>query len=281
MDTHAPAAAATDAEPPPVLLRLDDRGGGGVVAYVTVDNPRKLNTLNSRTMAALVETFDRLAAGEPRLRAVVLSGAGDRAFIGGADIGEMAAIEDPGAARAFITLIHRTCDAMRRMPVPVIAQIQGYALGAGMEVAAACDLRIASADARFGMPEVRLGIPSVVEAALLPMLIGWGRTRDLLLCGETIDAAEAARIGFIEEVAPTAAALDEAVERRVAAIVASGPRAIRAQKALIRAWEDLPVDQAVQRGIDAFAASWESDEPKQMMAEFLAARQQRRRADRS
>lgn len=281
MDTHAPAAAATDAESPPVLLRLDDRGGGGVVAYVTVDNPRKLNTLNSRTMAALVETFDRLAAGEPRLRAVVLSGAGDRAFIGGADIGEMAAIEDPGAARAFITLIHRTCDAMRRMPVPVIAQIQGYALGAGMEVAAACDLRIASADARFGMPEVRLGIPSVVEAALLPMLIGWGRTRDLLLCGETVDAAEAARIGFVEEVAPTAAALDEAVERRVAAIVASGPRAIRAQKALIRAWEDLPVGQAVQRGIDAFAASWESDEPKRMMAEFLAARQQRRRADRS
>ena len=280
MDTHAPAAAATNAEPPPVLLRLDDRGGGGIVAYVTVDNPRKLNTLNSRTMAALAETFDRLAADEKRLRAVVLSGAGDRAFIGGADIGEMAAIEEPGAARAFITLIHRTCDAMRRMPVPVIARIQGYALGAGMEVAAACDLRIAAAGARFGMPEVRLGIPSVVEAALLPMLIGWGRTRDLLLCGETIDAAEAARIGFVEEVAPTAAALDEAVERRVAAIVASGPRAIRAQKALIRAWEDLPVDQAVQRGIDAFAASWESDEPKRMMAEFLAARRQRRRADR-
>ncbi|HEY0522168.1 MAG TPA: enoyl-CoA hydratase [Stellaceae bacterium] len=280
MDTHAPAAAATNAEPPPVLLRLDDRGGGGIVAYVTVDNPRKLNTLNSRTMAALAETFDRLAADEKRLRAVVLSGAGDRAFIGGADIGEMAAIEEPGAARAFITLIHRTCDAMRRMPAPVIARIQGYALGAGMEVAAACDLRIAAAGARFGMPEVRLGIPSVVEAALLPMLIGWGRTRDLLLCGETIDAAEAARIGFVEEVAPTAAALDEAVERRVAAIVASGPRAIRAQKALIRAWEDLPVDQAVQRGIDAFAASWESDEPKRMMAEFLAARRQRRRADR-
>jgi enoyl-CoA hydratase len=270
MDTPALAA-----EPPPVLLHLDERAGG-IVAYVTVDNPRKLNTLNSRTMEALIGTLDRLGADE-RLRAVVLSGAGDRAFIGGADIGEMAAIEEPGAARAFITLVHRTCDAMRRVPVPVIARIQGYALGAGMEVAAACDLRIAAADARFGMPEVRLGIPSVVEAALLPMLIGWGRTRDLLLCGETIDAAEAARIGFVEEIAPTAAALDEAVERRVAAIVASGARAIRAQKALIRAWEDLPVDQAVQRGIDAFAASWESDEPMRMMAEFLATRQRRSR----
>jgi enoyl-CoA hydratase/carnithine racemase len=271
MPAPVPAAAETS----PVLLRLDERGGG-IVAYVTIDNQRKLNTLNGRTMQALAGMLDRLGTDEPRLRAVVLTGAGERAFIGGADIGEMAAIEEPGAARAFITLLHRTGDAVRRVPVPVIARIQGYALGGGMEVAAACDLRIAAADARFGMPEVRLGIPSVIEAALLPMLIGWGRTRDLLLCGEMIDAAEAARIGFVEEVAPTAAALDEAVERRVAAIVAAGPRAIRAQKALIRAWEDLPIDQAVQRGIDAFAASWEDDEPKRMMAEFLAGRRQRR-----
>src|SRR5689334_11003081 len=138
---------------------------------------------------------------------------------------------DEGGAREFITLLHRACDALRRLPVPVIARIEGYALGAGLEVAAACDIRIASENARFGMPEVKVGIPSVIEAALLPSLIGWGRTRRLLLTGETVDAATALRWGLVEEVVPPAA-LDMAVERSLDAILACGPRAIRLQKEL-------------------------------------------------
>ena len=254
----------------PVDVKRDARG----VAWVTIENAPKLNTLNRATMTALVAALERLA-GDDSLRAAVLRGAGDRAFIGGADISEMAAL-DPASARDFITLVHRSCDVFRRLPVPVIACIQGWALGAGLEVAAACDLRIAANTARFGMPEVRVGIPSVVEAALLPGLIGWGRTRRLLLTGETIDAATALAWGLVEEVVPPAQ-LDAAVEKALSGILASGPRAIRLQKALIADWETRPVGAAIQRGIDSFAAAWETDEPRALMQRFLEYQRQRKR----
>ena len=179
-----------------VDVRQDVRG----VAVVTIDNPAKLNTLNTPVMAELIAAVDSLGQDQA-LRAVVLRGAGERAFIGGADINEMAGL-DAASARDFITLVHRSCDVFRRLPVPVIARIPGYVFGAGLEVAAACDIRVAGTDARFGMPEVRLGVPSVVEAALLPRLIGWGRTRQLLLTGDTIDAATAHDWGLVEELVP-------------------------------------------------------------------------------
>jgi enoyl-CoA hydratase/carnithine racemase len=117
------------------------------------------------------------------------------------------------------------------------------------------------------MPEVRVGIPSVVEAALLPGLIGWGRTRRLLLLAETLDAVTMAAWGFLERVVP-AAALDAAVDEWLALIAAAGPEAIRTQKALIREWEDLPLKQAVQAGIPAFAGSWKTEEPTRMLSSF-------------
>jgi len=248
-----------------VNVSCDRRG----VATVTIDNAAKLNTLNTAVMTELIAAVERLGADDA-LRAVWLRGAGERAFIGGADINEMSTL-DPARARAFITLVHRSCDVFRRLPVPVIARIQGYVFGAGVEVAAACDVRVASTDARFGMPEVRLGVPSVVEAALLPQLIGWGRTRKWLLTGDPIDAATAHAWGLVEDlVAPDR--LDAAVEQVLASILASGPVAIRLQKQLITEWEDLPLRQAVQRGIDRFAEAWTTEEPRRMMQAFLAAR---------
>lgn len=253
-------------EAPRIETRVEERAAGRV-AHVTVDHPGKLNILNRALIAALGEQLTVLGRDES-LRAVVLRGAGERAFIGGADIRDMAAL-DEASAREFITLLHRACDAARRLPVPVIARIEGYALGAGLEVAAACDIRIASENARFGMPEVKVGIPSVIEAALLPSLIGWGRTRRLLYTGETIDAAEAERWGLIERCVP-AAELDGAIEAALAAILACGPRAIRLQKALVREWEELPLSQAVARGITCFGEAFKTDEPKRMMGAFLA-----------
>ena len=232
---------------PGTTVQLDERG----VAIVTIDNTARLNALSTHVMETLIAAVEALGR-EPALRAVVLRGAGERAFIGGADITEMAGL-DAASARRFITLVHRSCDAFRRLPVPVIARIQGYAFGAGVEVAAACDIRVAGTGSQFGMPEVRLGIPSVVEAALLPQLIGWGRTRRLLLTGDTIDAATALAWGLVEEVVP-AEQLDQAIERMIGSILASGPHAIRLQKALIEAWEGLPPREAIQRGIDSFAA---------------------------
>jgi enoyl-CoA hydratase len=256
-------------EQPGATARLDERG----VAIVTIDNTARLNALSTHVMETLIAAVEALER-QPGLRAVVLRGAGERAFIGGADITEMAAL-DAQSARGFITLVHRSCDAIRRLPVPVIARLQGYAFGAGVEVAAACDIRIAAIGSQFGMPEVRLGIPSVVEAALLPQLIGWGRTRRLLLTGDTIDAATALAWGLVEEVAPIEL-LDQAIDRILDSILASGPQAIRLQKALIDAWEGLPLRDAIQRGIDSFGAAWKTDEPARMMQAYFASRSARR-----
>src|SRR6266478_6031275 len=152
--------------------------------------------------------------------------------------------------------------------VVVFSGADGYSLGAGLEVAAACDLRIAADNAHFGMPEVNVGIPSVVEAALLPRLIGWGRTSRLLLTAEAIDAAKAEAWGLVEEVVP-AAKLDEAVERLVHAIVEAGPLTVRAQKRLMRRWERLSLDEAVQAGIDALAQSVTDGEHIERMGAFI------------
>ena len=238
----------------------------GAVARVTIDNATRLNILGSALMAEFVAKVTALG-GREDLRAVVLTGAGERAFIGGADIREMAQL-DAARAREFITQLHRMCAVLRELAVPVIARINGYALGAGLEVAAACDLRVAAASAVFGMPEVKVGIPSVIEAALLPSLIGWGRTRELLLLGESIDADTALRWGLVERVVPLDG-LDAAVEACLAALLKAGPRATRLQKKLIRQWEDLPVSGAIAAGIDAFAEAYATDEPSRLMRAFL------------
>lgn len=239
---------------------------GGTVATLTVDRPAKLNVLNGAMCRRFVAAVGDIAARDD-VRVVVLRGAGERATIGGADITEMAGLDSDGA-RAFITGLHETCQVLRDLPVPVVARLRGYCLGGGLEIAAACDLRVAATDARFAMPEVRVGIPSVIEAALLPALIGWGRTRRLLYTGETIDAATAYDWGFVEKLVADDP-LDAAVAETVDAILAAGPNAIRAQKALIAEWERVPLDAAIAAGIDSFAAAFETDEPNRAMRAFI------------
>ena len=250
---------------PHIDVRLDKREQG-VVAFVTLDNQKKLNTLNRALMTEFIAAVVALSAIND-LRAVVLSGAGDKAFIGGANIPEMAGL-DRKSARDFITLVHQTCDCLRRCPVPVIARIDGFSLGAGLEVAVSCDLRIATDRAKFGMPETKVGIPSVVEAALIPRLIGGGRARELLMLGEIIDAPTALQWGLVERVvAPNM--LDAEIEKVLRALFAAGPQAVRLQKTLMREWENLPADQAIAAGIDAFSRAYETDEPCRMMSAFI------------
>jgi len=258
-----------------VMVQLEERPEGGYVARFTIDNAAKLNSLHRALMAEIIRSAATLAA-DPQLRLVILTGAGERAFVGGADISEIAAL-DQDSARDFITLVHRCCDAFRRLPVPVIARIDGYALGAGLELACACDLRVASDRALFGMPEVRIGIPSVVEAALLPKLIGHGRARRLLLTGEHITAAAALAWALVDVVA-SPDRLDRAVEDLARPILAAGPQAIRLQKSLILDWEELPTAAAVQRGIDCFVSAYETDEPARMAGAALAGLRARRHA---
>jgi enoyl-CoA hydratase/carnithine racemase len=256
-----------------IALRVEAREAGRV-AFVTVDNPERRNVLGIAGKKALAQAF-RALAKDGQLRVAVLTGAGERSFIAGADLAEMKDLDAKGA-REEHTWTHRACEAIRALPVPVIARVNGYCFGAGMELATSCDLRVGVTTAKFGMPEVRFGIPSGMEACLLPQLIGWGKTRELVYTGDHLDAAEAHRIGFLEKLVEPAA-LDAAVEAWVASILAAGPRAIRLQKKLVRDWERLTIRQAVQAGIRACVEARRTDEPRRLMAAFLESRRKRDR----
>jgi enoyl-CoA hydratase len=249
-----------------VATRIEPRGDAGHIAYITINNPARRNALGMPGKRAVAAAFDALA-GDEALRAVVFTGAGDKSFVAGADIAEMKDLS-PDEARLEHTLTHVACEAIRACPAPVIARINGYCLGLGMELAASCDLRVAVEHARFGMPEVRVGIPSGMEAALLPGLIGWGKTRELVLTGDIVEAQEAWRCGFLEKVVPPAD-LDAAVEAWIGSMLACGRRAVRLQKALVRDWERMSVTDAIHRGIEACVEARRTDEPRRMMAAFL------------
>jgi enoyl-CoA hydratase len=241
---------------------------GARVARVTIDRPDKLNALNADMMGRFIETFKALAE-DAGLRAVILTGAGGKAWVGGADIGEMAALKSPRMAAVFIHRLHSVMLAVRNLPVPVIAAVGGYCLGGGMELAAACDLRVASTSAKFGMPEVQVGLPSVIEASLLPGLMGRGRAARLVLTGEVIDAKRALEWGFVEEVvAPDQ--LDAAAQRIVADICRAGPVAVQLQKQLMRYWEQVPPDTGAEESIETFGSAFETDEPVERLGRFAS-----------
>ncbi len=254
-----------------IRTALEERAHG-IVARVTIENPAKLNILSPRTLQDLTKAVED-AGADARVRALVLTGAGSKAFVGGAELQTLGSL-DPRSAREFITLIHDACAAMRACPVPVVARINGWCLGAGLEIAACCDLRLAAEHAQFGMPEVRLGIPSVVEAAMLPRLVGTGRARWLVMTGETIDAERALAWGLIEEVFPVEN-FDKQFDQRIDALLAGDPEAMRAQKRLCNLWEEAPLAESVRASIDEFAASYEKGEPNRRVAAFRAARAKR------
>lgn len=237
-----------------------------LVATVTVNNPEQRNALGNAGKRELAEALEQVSVTDG-LRVVILTGAGDKSFIGGANLKEMPAFVRHDASEGP-TLTHRVCEAIRRTPVPVVARINGWCLGAGLEIAASCDMRAAADTARFGMPEVLFGLPSGMEACLLPQLIGWGKTRELVFTGRHIGCAEAMACHLVERAAAPDK-LDEAVEDWVVAILTAGPNAIRAQKELIRDWERMSIADAVQQGIRAVAAAHGSDEAKGLMDAFL------------
>jgi enoyl-CoA hydratase len=243
-------------------VERDSRG----VVRLTICNAGSLNILGSAAIKGVREGLEELAT-EPELRALVVAGQSEKSMIGGADIKEMAKL-DQASAETFISGLRDLCEAARSFPVPVIARIPGWCLGGGLEFAAACDFRIAAHDAKFAMPEVKVGIPSVIHAALLPRLIGWGRARWLIMTAATIDASTALNWGLVDVVAPEGG-LDAAVEAAIASILECGPAAIRSQKALLRAWEDLPLKESVDLSIGVFGRAFLNGEPQRLMQGFL------------
>ena len=254
-----------------VHVKTEERPSGRV-ATVTIDNQRRLNCLASPTIITLRQTFEKLSE-DAALRAIILTGAGDKAFIGGADLRELGAA-DPDTVRLFITRLHKACLAIRHCPVPVIGRVNGFCLGAGLEVAASCDMRVSSDNAIYGMPEVHMGLPSVIEAALLPGLIGWGKTREILITGETFGAEEARAMGFVQKVVP-AAELDAAVEHWLGLIGRATPKAVRNQKALMNRWERVSVDEGVYAGIDAISDAYTTGEPQAAIKAFFDMKKQK------
>lgn len=242
-----------------------DRDSRGVVR-LAVCNAGSLNILGSAVTDGVREGFETLA-GDNSIRAVILTGQSEKSMIGGADIKEMATL-DQKSAETFITRLRDLCEAIRRFPAPVIARLPGWCLGGGLEVAAACDVRVAAHDAKFGMPEVKVGIPSVIHAALLPRLIGFGRARWLVMTAENIDAPTALAWGLIDKVAAPDG-LDDAVEHAVKALLECGPEALRIQKELCRGWEELPLSESVNLSVAAFGKSFLSGEPQRMMGAFI------------
>src|SRR6201991_4592434 len=242
-----------------------DRDPRGVVR-LTICNAGSLNILGTPAISGLREGLEQLAT-DPTIRALVIAGQSEKSMIGGADIKEMAKL-DQASAEKFITGFRDLFEAARAFPAPVIARIPGWCLGGGLEFAAACDFRIAAHDAKFAMPEVKVGIPSVIHAALLPRLIGWGRARWLIMTAATIDAPTALNWGLVDAVAPEGG-LDAAVESTVAALLECGPEALRAQKALLKQWEELPLKESVNLSIGVFGQSFLTDEPRRLMQGFL------------
>ena len=220
------------------------------MARIFLNRPEKVNALDSVHLEELLTSIE--AAAHPAIRVVVLGGRG-RAFCGGADVNELDRLT-AHTAGAFVGRIHRVCAALRRLPVPVVAALHGAVIGAGLEIAAACDLRIAAEGTRFAMPEVRRGIPSVVEAALLPRLMGSGRAAWLVLTGEPIDARRAYEWGLVEEVC---ANLDEGIARVCNSLLNGDPQALKLQKALLQLWEEAPLAESIKESIARFAEAHE------------------------
>jgi len=224
------------------MVDVESEGG---VTRIFLNRPEKVNALNSAHLEALLLALQRLE-GNQEMRVVVLGGRG-KAFCGGADVQELAALNASNAG-AFVQRIHEVCAAIRKLPLPVVARLHGAVIGAGLEIAAACDLRIAAEGTRFAMPEVRLAIPSVVEAALLPRLMGSGRAAWLVLTGEAIDARRAYEWGLVEQIGS-----DRELALLLENLLKNEREALTMQKRLLQLWEEAPLAASIEQSIELFA----------------------------
>ncbi|WP_437307385.1 enoyl-CoA hydratase/isomerase family protein [Sorangium sp. So ce388] len=242
----------------------------GHVATVTIQRPDKLNALNPAVLGELTAAFHELLAPAEgdEVRAAVLTGAG-KAFVAGADIAEMAAMNSI-AAKRFADAGHRLADLIETAPFPVIAAVNGFALGGGCELALACDFIYAAEGARLGQPEVNLGvIPGFGGTQRLLRRVGVGRARELVYSGDMITAEQALAIGLVNAVFPAAELLARARETALK-IASRGPLAVAAAKRVILRGESLDLAAANELEVQAFAALFGSDDQKLGMKAFLA-----------
>jgi enoyl-CoA hydratase len=249
----------------PIVVERADR-----IAIVTVNRPDRMNALDRAALDELDRTFARLAA-DPEIGGAILTGAGDRAFIAGADIGELAGL-DPVAARGHALRGQAVCAAIEELGKPVVAAVNGFALGGGCEIAMACTLRIASERARFGQPEVKLGvIPGFGGTQRLARLVGRGKAMELILSGEMIDAAEAHRLGLVNRVVPPEQLLD-ASRDLLGKILANGPLAVRHAIEAVHHGLEMPLEEALFLEANLFGVTFGTEDMKEGTRAFLEKR---------
>jgi enoyl-CoA hydratase len=240
------------------------------IARITVNRPDKLNALNATVIAELDRAVDQ-ARSDPAIGAVLLTGAGSKAFVAGADIGEISgqgAVDGQARSLAGQRMMRR----LEQCGKPVVAAVNGFALGGGCELAMACHLRVASESARFGQPEAKLGIgPGYGGSVRLPRLVGRGRALELLLTGVMIDAQEAWRIGLVNRVVPADQLLAES-ERLIRTILENGPLAIRACLELVDAGLEMPSDEALRLEAVTFGLLSATADMREGTQAFLAKR---------
>ena len=239
-------------------------------ALVTINRPDKLNALNSAVLADL-ESLVRELSADATVRAVILTGAGEKAFVAGADIKELGALS-PAEAVDRARLGQRVFGAIEASPKPFIAAINGFALGGGLELALACDIRVASETAKMGLPEVSLGlIPGYGGTQRLPRVIARGKALEMIMTGDPVDAKEAHRIGLVDRVAAPAALLDEA--RAVAASIAKrGPVAVSLAKRAVHTGVEQPMKDGLETEATLFGKVYESADSKEGTSAFLEKR---------
>ncbi len=254
-------------EQPSANVRYEIRDGAG---WITIDRPAKLNALDRRTVEERV-VHARAAIDDADVRLLVVTGAGDKAFVAGADIRAMAEM-DPREAQQFSRFLQRSLDVLERSPKPVVAAVNGFALGGGCELALACHVRIAADTARFGQPEVNLGlIPGAGGTQRLPRLVGRGRALDLILGGEMIDAAEALRIGLVERVVP-AAELAETVQEYTRRLSAKSPIAQTRAIEAVLSGSEVSLAEALRSEAALFGLCFATDDMQEGTSAFLEKR---------
>lgn len=240
------------------------------VATITINRPDKLNALNDQVITELGLAVERIAT-DADIRGAILTGAGTKAFVAGADIAELAQ-SDMASARALSAKGSRVFRHFEQCLKPVVAAVNGFALGGGCELAMACHMRLASENARFGQPEVKLGTcPGYGGTVRLPRLVGRGRALELLLTGGVIDAAEGHRIGLVNRVVPQDQLLGEA-DRLVRAILAQGPLAVAMCLQMVDDQEHLPLAEALDLESRRFGELAGTDDFREGTAAFLAKR---------
>jgi enoyl-CoA hydratase len=243
----------------------------GRVATITINRPDKLNALNEPTRAAIVSALDRFE-NDPDIRVVVLTGAGEKAFIAGADIAEFEGRTPVAQYRVMSSPGTNAFEAADRFPKPIIAAVNGFCLGGGCELAMACDIRIASDKAKFGQPEINLGLlPGGGGTQRMPRLIGLGNAFKLLYTGDMVTADEALRLGLVSEVVP-AADLMTRVKALAAAIASKSPVALRYIKEALRASVRSPMDAGLALERTFFGLVFASEDKVEGVEAFLQKR---------